>query len=236
MWRDLSVTVTLPCRNEGAHLAAVTARIPAFVDETIIVSNRSTDDTVAVAERLGLSTVVDDRVSGGIGYGYALITGMQKASSDIIVCADADGTYPIEEAGAVIDHLLDNDLDVVSCNRYPLQGDTAIPWKLRAGVGLLNLETRVLYGRRVKDVLSGMWAIRSSVLDELDLTMGDWNLSPQIKINAIRNPRIRYDEFPIVQHRRHGESHQSYFATGFSHASWILRARFAETASVADLG
>jgi len=73
----------------------------------------------------------------------------------------------------------------------------------------------------IKDILSGMWVMSSSVKDQLNLTMGDWNMSPEIKLNAIMNPAIAFQEHHIRQHLRHGQSHQSHWKTGLSHLTWI---------------
>jgi len=225
MYRNKRVSLCLPCRNESEHLKEVIARVPAIVDEIIVVSNRSTDDTMEVARALHVTAIEDNRTVGGIGYGFAHMTGIGAATGDIIVGADGDATYPIENLAEIIDHLLDDSLDFVSCNRYPLKDGTKIPFKLRAGVWMLNTEVRLLYGIRIKDILSGMWVFKSGVKDSLSLTMGDWNLSPQIKINAARNSDIAFGEYSIGQHERMGESHQKYFKTGLSHAAWILKNR-----------
>jgi glycosyltransferase involved in cell wall biosynthesis len=225
VYRGKTVSVCLPCRNEGAHLAEVVRELPSSVDEVLIVSNRSDDDTVAIATDLGLTVLEDNRAHRGIGYGYAHMTGIAACQSNIIVAADADGSYPLANLESVLDHLLDADLDFVSCNRYPLQDGTSIPASIRLGVQLLNLEVGILYGKRIKDVLSGMWVMRSETRDHLSLSQGDWNLSPEIKLNAMLDPDIRFGEFSIVQHPRQGRSHQRYFQTGSSHARWILARR-----------
>lgn len=222
MYRDLRISVCLPCRNESGHLKEVLATVPSIVDEVIVISNASKDDTVSAAKKLGAKAYEDNRVIGGIGYGFAHMTGIAKATGDIIVGADGDGTYPLEELPKVIDRMLNEKLDFVSCNRYPLKDGTKIPFKLRLGVGTLNLETRLLHGKKINDILSGMWVFRASIKDKLNLTMGDWNLSPEIKINALTNPDITFSEHHIVQHVRMGESHQNYFKTGFSHLAWIF--------------
>lgn len=226
MYKQRTVSLCLPCRNEAGHLAEVVKRVPKIVDEIIVISNRSTDATLAVAERLGCQAIADDRTLDGIGYGYAHMTGIATANGDIIVGADGDATYPIEQLPAMIDYMLQRDIDFLSCNRYPLQRGTTIPWRLRAGVGLLNSEVRLLYGLKIQDILSGMWLFKRSVADDLDLTMGDWNLSPQIKLNAALNPNINFAEYSIAQHQRLGASHQNYFKTGLSHARWIARNRW----------
>ncbi len=226
MYRKKTITVCLPCRNEGKHLKETIKLIPKFVDEIVVISNKSTDDTVAQAKKLGLTVYEDDRTLNGIGYGYAHMTGFKKAKSDIIVAADGDATYPLEDLARILDHFLDSELDFLSCNRYPVQKGTKIPATLRLGVWTLNKEVRVLYGFKVNDILSGMWVFKRPIVKKLNLTMGDWNICPQIKINAYRDPKISFGELSIAQHERQGESHQQYLKTGFSHAFWILKNRF----------
>jgi glycosyltransferase involved in cell wall biosynthesis len=226
MYRNKRISLCLPCRNEANHLHEVIKRVPKIVDEIIVVSNRSTDDTMKVAEKLKTIALEDNRTIGGIGYGFAHMTGIAHATGDIIVGADGDATYPIEDLQAIIDYLLDNKLDFVSCNRYPLQPGTKIPFKLRLGVGSLNLEARILYGLKINDILSGMWVFKKTAKRHLNLNMGEWNLSPQIKLNAARHPKIQFAEYSIAQHQRMGESHQAHFKTGFSHLWWIFLNRW----------
>lgn len=226
MYRNKKITICFPCRNEAGHLHEVVKRIPKFVDEVIVISNASKDDTVKVAKNLGLKALEDNRTIGGIGYGFAHMTGIEAATGDIIVGADGDATYPIEDLAKVIDYLLDNNLDFISCNRYPLQAGTKIPFKLRLGVGILNKEVRLLYGQKMNDILSGMWVFKKSIAKDLELTMGDWNLSPQIKLNAALHPKIAFAEYSIAQHQRLGESKQSHYKTGFQHLWWIFKHRF----------
>lgn len=228
MIKGKTISVVIPCRNEASHIVEVVSKIPRVIDEIIIVSNKSTDDTVAVAKAIGgrVKVYEDNRTLNGIGYGFAHITGIKKATSSLIVAMDGDATYPIENIKEIVLHLLEGNYDFISCNRYPLKDGTRVPFKLRMGVGMLNIETKIMYGVNIKDILSGMWIFKKEIKKELALTMGDWNLSPQIKINAATNPRIHFGEFNIVQHSREGESKQNYFTTGYSHARWILLNRF----------
>ncbi len=220
------ITVCLPCRNEGRHLKEVIRRIPKSVDEIIVISNNSSDNTVQIAKKLGVKVLEDNRAINGIGYGYAHISGIEHATGDIIVGADGDATYPLEEIDTIVSYLIDNKLDFVSCNRYPIHENTHhIPIKLRFGVWILNQEVRLLYGYKIKDILSGMWVFKKSVAKKLNLKMGDWNLSPQIKLNAIQHPNINFDEYSIAQYQRLGTTHQQHFKTGVSHLLWIAKNR-----------
>ena len=233
MYRNKRISLCLPCRNEAGHLREVISRVPKIVDEIIVISNKSKDNTVEVAKKLNLIALEDNRTIGGIGYGFAHITGIENASGDIIVGADGDATYPIEDLKQIIDRLLDEELDFISCNRYPLRENTKIPYQQKLGVWMLNTEVRLLYGIKINDILSGMWVFRSSARDNLSLTMGDWNLSPQIKLNAALHPDIAFSEQSIAQHQRLGESHQAYLKTGLSHLFWIFKNRWVSAENLA---
>ena len=233
MYRNKKISLCLPCRNEAGHLPEVIKRVPKIVDEIIVISNNSKDNTVEVAKKLKVIALEDNRTIGGIGYGFAHMTGIERATGDIIVGADGDATYPIEDLQKIIDRLIDEELDFISCNRYPLQQGTKIPFKLRLGVGTLNWEVRLLYGIKINDILSGMWVFNKTAKKRLNLNMGEWNLSPQIKINAARHPEIKFSEHSIAQHQRLGESHQAHFKTGFQHLWWIFLNRFVDSKQLA---
>ena len=227
MYKHKTISVCMPCRNEGAHLAQVLQSVPDIVDEVIVVSNRSTDDTLRIGRAWGATMLEDDRVHAGIGYGFAHMTALEAAHGDFIVGMDADGTYPLSYLKAILDRAIADNLDFVTCSRMK---HSKMPFKLRLGVELLNIEARVLYGYVFSDILSGMWVLRGDIRSQLRLTEGGWNLSPQIKVNAATNPVIAYGEFPIVQDRRFGTTHQKYFKSGFSHAKWLLDNRLRQNA------
>lgn len=223
-----TVSLVMPCRNEAKHLARMVADIPDFYDEIICVSNKSSDDTVEVGREIERSNprfemLVDDRVASGIGYGFAHMTGINKAKSSIIVCADSDGTYPIEDLPRIMGVMKERGLSFASCSRYP---DKNIPLKLQLGVKILNFEMFLLYAKVIHDSLSGMWVFERDVVPSLHLTEGDWNLSPQIKLNAHKYLGPRFGEVRIRQGIRFGETKQSYLKTGFGHLKWIFKNRF----------
>ncbi len=225
-----SISLVMPCRNEASHLESLIMDVPDYYDEILLVSNKSTDDTVSVGKNLEdriprLHLIVDDRSADGIGYGYAHMTGIDAATGDIIVCADSDGTYPIDRVPDILHEMSRRRLSFASCTRYP---DPSIPHALQLGVRTLNCEIAVLYGFHLHDSLSGMWVFKREVVPQLHLTQGDWNLSPQIKLNAHKYLGKRFGEVKITQKIRLGETKQSYVKTGLHHLFWILSNRFHE--------
>jgi len=226
MYRGRTISFYYPCRNEAPHLKDELARLPSFVDEVIIVSNRSTDDTVAVAHSLNARVIQDDREKDGIGYGYAHLSGIAAATGDIIATADADGTYPVEKLATLLDVMIDGDIDFLSGSRYPLLNKESTTLMLKVGVWGLNTEVAILYGKRIKDILSGMWLMNRKAKERMRLKEGDWNLSPEIKLVAAFHPEVRFAEHPIELYARRGSTKQRYLKTGISHLLWIAKHRF----------
>ena len=70
------IKVIIPAYNEAESIPHVIKDIPDFVDEIIVVSNNSTDDTEANAKNAGATVLVENQK----GYGYACLKGMDYVS------------------------------------------------------------------------------------------------------------------------------------------------------------
>jgi dolichol-phosphate hexosyltransferase len=231
MYKGQTVGIIMPGRNIAHILEKQLSFIPDCVDEIILVSNRSKDSTLATAQELAskfpkLKVVQDDRAdSAGIGYGYAIMTGISKATTDLVFKIDVDCTYPVEILPQVLDFLMANNLDFVSCNRHPTLSPNKAPMFISLGVWVLNLETRILFGRHIKDIISGMYGGKVKTVQNLRLEEGGWNLSVEIKLKTLTSKQIRFDEYFIVQHPPQTPSHQNYLRTGLNHLWFIFTTR-----------
>jgi hypothetical protein len=109
------ISVVIPTLNEAANLPHVFARIPAFVDEVVLVDGHSVDDTIAVARaiRPDIRVVLQD----GRGKGNALACGFAASQGDIIVMLDADGSTDPAEIPRFVAPLLAGH-DFVKGSRY----------------------------------------------------------------------------------------------------------------------
>jgi glycosyltransferase involved in cell wall biosynthesis len=234
MVNDKKLSVVIPCRNEEKIIVRTISNIPNYVDEIIVVDNGSTDGSIAAAERAGARVFTDERTKGGIGYGYAIMKGMYYSKGDLVIVMDGDDTYPSYQIRGIVDYMDYNKLDMVSCTRFPLRNKKAISFIRRLGISVLNTLVLVLYGYPIKDILTGMWAIRKNAIPKLDLKMGDWNLSPEIKISAIMAPGVQFEEYYIDHfEREHEPSKQSIIKTGFGHLFYILKRKFTQDLKLA---
>src|SRR6476660_3661311 len=114
-----TVSVVIPTLNEAMNLPWVLRRMPAYVDEVVIVDGRSLDSTVEVARALRLDIVVVDETKAGKG--AAVRAGFAAASGDIIVMLDGDGSMDPQEIGWLVAPL-QHEYDFVKGSRYVTGG------------------------------------------------------------------------------------------------------------------
>ena len=225
----LKVSLVIPCRNEEETLGELLQSIPPEVDEVVIADNRSKDRTAAIATAHGAIVVNEPRVdAAGIGYGYALQSGIGRSTGDIIVTMDADGTYPVFRVPALVHELVERNLDFISCRRLPRLEPEDKLWIRIAGVVALNVATRVLYGYPMRDSLSGMNVFRRERFASIPFNEGGWNFCLELKLAALVNPAIRFAEVHIPYHDRvdNNLSKQQIFKTGFGHLWYLFRYRW----------
>src|ERR1700730_9677434 len=79
---DRRVSVVIPAMNEAECLPHVLPRLPAWIDEVLLVDGASTDATVAVARKIRPDVRIVTQQ--GRGKGAALRTGLLCAVGDII--------------------------------------------------------------------------------------------------------------------------------------------------------
>lgn len=222
-----SITLIIPCKNEEGSIGKLLQRVPKFVDEVIVMDNNSTDNTAEIARKRGAVVISEKRHDQlGIGYGFAHQKGIKAATGDYLITLDGDGTYPLHQIKEVLTFMHKQQLDFVSCSRFPLVNSEAISTMRKIGVWILNTQVRLLYQFRMHDILSGMWAMNRKASRKLKLHEGGWDLSPEIKLAALQHPVLNFAEYHIDHdHRSNGASKQQLWQTGFNHFKYIFRRR-----------
>jgi len=170
--RRPKVTAVMPAYNAARTLAACVADIPRdSVDEIILVDDASQDDTVAVAERLGL---VVFRHSSNRGYGGNQKTCYREAlvrGAEIVVMVHPDHQYDPRIIPQLIEPILAGRADAVFGSRM-LGGrarEGGMPlWKYCANIALTWLENRVL-GLELTEFHSGFRAYSRRFLESVRL-------------------------------------------------------------------
>jgi glycosyltransferase involved in cell wall biosynthesis len=222
MYKSLSITVIIPCLNEEQGIETVLRAMPDFVDEVVVVDNNSTDRTSEVAASLG-AKVVREEVRG---YGRAYKRGFSYVTSDLIITLDGDHSYPVDALSYLIEAFLHLEVDFLNASRFPVRDAHAMSFKNKFGNLVLSLAVSMLFFRWVRDSQSGMWVFRRSILKDIKLESDGMAFSEEIKIEALRNPRIRFGEISIMYSSRLGETKLNAWRDGFANLAFLLKKRF----------
>jgi glycosyltransferase involved in cell wall biosynthesis len=204
-WRpSATISVVIPTLNEAANLPHVLRRLPAFVDEVVIVDGHSVDDTIAVARtvRPEVRVVLQD----GRGKGNALACGFAAATGAIVVMLDADGSNDPAEIPRFLAALLEGN-DFAKGSRFAPGGySNDITPIRRAGNRALSRLVNVLFGTRYSDLCYGYNAFWRECLAHMQVTCDGFEVETLINVRIAR-AGLRVAEVPSVEYERlHGES------------------------------
>lgn len=118
MTRNKRVLIVLPAYNAAKTIELTYKEIPMdYVDEVLLVDDKSRDETVHIAEKLGIKTI-SHVVNKGYGgnqktcYKYGLETG-----ADIIIMLHPDYQYTPKLIPVMLEMLLTGEFDVVLASR-----------------------------------------------------------------------------------------------------------------------
>jgi len=222
MHKGHTVSVVIPCYNEEDGIGVTLADMPGVVDEVTVVDNNCTDRTAEIATAMGAKVVCEPKP----GYGAAYKAGFRAATGDIIVTMDGDGTYPRAFIPVLLDVLIDEELDFISCDRTGHKAEEANSRLRVLGNFILNLAVFALYFVWLKDSQSGMWVFRRSILPQLELTSDGMSFSEELKIEAFGRKNLKARELPIYYKPRIGESKLNLWRDGFANLFFLFKKRF----------
>jgi glycosyltransferase involved in cell wall biosynthesis len=204
----MDVSVIYPCLNERDSIATcVKAALAAFEGtgiscEVIVADNGSTDGSADEARAAGAVVVREERK----GYGSAVCAGVDSSRGDVILVADADGTYPIEDGPAFVRAAQRRDVIVLGSRFAGRIQRGAMPFLHRVvGSPATRMLLRVLLGVKSTDPHSGMRAMKRAVFDSVRPAVRGWEFTFAQLVNASRR-RVTVEEIPIDYRVRSGES------------------------------
>jgi glycosyltransferase involved in cell wall biosynthesis len=172
MIREQKVVVVLPAYNAERTLERTYREIPLdIVDDVLLTDDASADYTVAVAKRLGITTMVHDR---NRGYGANQKTCYRAAlehGADIVVMLHADYQYTPALIPAMAHLLASGEFDVVLGSRI-LGGQAmrgGMPVYKYVSNRVLTLLQNLLMGAKLSEYHTGYRAFTRRVLEALPL-------------------------------------------------------------------
>jgi len=203
------LSVIVPTYNERENIVELIERVEAALNgsrfEVIVVDDGSPDGTADAAEELNkiYGNVRVHRRPGKMGLASAIMDGINLARSDVVAAIDADLQHPPEFLPEMFSKIMEG-YDLVIASRY-VEGGGIEGWGLwrrlvsKGATWLAHLllpETR-----RVKDVMSGYFMLRKSVVKDVKLNSKGYKILLEILVKGkyssvtevpyIFKPRVR---------------------------------------------
>src|SRR5579875_1466911 len=223
-----TTSLVIPARNEARNLPFVLERLPACVDEVILVDGCSSDATAITAKscRPDIRIITEPRR----GKGYALRAVFQAAHGDLIIAMDGDGSMSPEEIPQFV-YFLEHGYDFVKGSRFVGGGGSLDLTRIRKLGNLALLAVaNLLYGAHITDLCYGFFGLRARYLAALQLRSSGFEIETEIIVRACQCG-LRIAEIPSLElPRRHGRSNLHAIRDGKRALSTLMLQRYAEDA------
>jgi glycosyltransferase involved in cell wall biosynthesis len=221
------LSIIIPVYNEELTIGNIIDRVKAaakqtgFQTEIIVVDDHSYDKSLLVAEKRGVKLY---SLNQHLGKGYALRAGFAKASGDIVVTIDSDGSHKPEELSEVLAPILGDQADLVIGSRYMNHNHVATRRLNAFGVRLFNYFIELFTGVVITDSQSGYRAMKREVLRSQKLYSGEYEIESEMLVKTARR-KFRIAEVPIsFEQRTYGRSGVDPLLDGSKILFWIVMA------------
>jgi glycosyltransferase involved in cell wall biosynthesis len=205
-----AVTIIIPTRNESPNISMLVDRVTAAMDgvarwELLFVDDSDDDTPAAVDAQRARDRPVRlyhrpaGRRPGGLS--GAVEDGFDSAEGSILAVMDADLQHPPEVLPGLLAPLLAGEADLVAGTRYGESGQASGlsgPWRRAVSTGSrLLVHALVPRSRPLSDPLSGLFALRREVIDDVPLQANGFKILLEVVTRGrwarMRNHPYRFD-------------------------------------------
>jgi len=221
----MEVSVVIPTMDEEATIEECIRKAKAVFKEMkiegeVIVADNSSDNTPAIAKRLGAKVITPKK----FGYGNAYLAGFEVANGDYIAMADGDGTYNISEMKKLLKLLIDDEADFVIGSRFKgeIKKGAMSFLHRRLGNPFFNWFLNRIYKIDISDSHCGMRAFTREAYKKMNLKTEGMEFASEMVIKA-HNQGLRIKEVLISYYARKGsKSKIKSFDDGWRHLRFMV--------------
>jgi glycosyltransferase involved in cell wall biosynthesis len=219
--QEKKVSVIIPTLNEVQNIKHVFPYIPNFVDEIIVIDGNSTDGTREEIMKFRKDTIII--IYNTLGKGIALRKGFEKATGDLIIMMDADGSNDPDEIPSLLEPIL-NGYDASKASRLlPGGGSDDFTLFRRLGNKIFITMVNMMYGANFTDLCYGYRAFKKEALEKMCCKSDGFEIETEQSIRMMK-AGLRIKEVPSFEYKRkYGDSRLNSFKDGWRILNTIIR-------------
>ena len=176
------IAIILPCYNEAAAIAQTVADFRAALPSATVYvyDNNSSDTTVEVARAAG-AIVRTEKMQGK---GNVVRRMFADVEADVYIMADGDATYEAAAAPALVQRLIDENLDMVVGARKS-EVEAAYRRGHKFGNAMLTGMLAWLFGRSFSDILSGYRVFSRRFVKSFPVLSSGFEIETEISVHSL---------------------------------------------------
>jgi len=164
------ISIILPLYNEEETINSILESLPVHNSiEIIVVDDNSTDNSLKKIKEFRKTKnfrIISHKRN--IGYGGAILSGLQFAKGEIIVTMDSDGQHDPDDIFSLIKPILDREVDYTIGSRYLGNYYYKLPISTRFGEVLTEKLIQILFGIKIKNNQNGFRAYKREIIEKFN--------------------------------------------------------------------
>lgn len=230
----MQVSIIIPTYNESGNILGILKTIGENLPwnaktEAIVVDDNSPDGTAHLVEeyinsarRLAGYTIdiIHRRTKNGLS--SAVLSGIERASGDIIIVMDGDLSHPPQAIPGMVDLIRQSRFDIVVASRY-IRGGVIKNWTVRRR---LMSKTATAIAKRglgvtTKDPMSGFFAFRRNVIRDLKFDALGYKILLEILVKT-RGVSIKEIPYTFIDRQLGSSKIGAWVVLDYARSVWRL--------------
>lgn len=204
------IAVLIPCYNEELTITKVITDFKTTLPDAVIYvyDNNSTDNSVSLAAAAGAVVRHEYRQ----GKGNVIRRMFREIDAEAYIMVDADDTYPAENAGAMVNLVLDRHADMVIGDRLSSTYEAENKRRFHNfGNNLVRSSINQLFHTSIRDIMTGYRAFSYEFVKTFPVLSSGFEIETEMTIHAI--DRKMQIETVVVEYRDRPEGSESKLNT-----------------------